>query len=73
MSGQLTHDGDPDVARHVSNAVTKTDARGVRITKDSKHSRRHIDLAVAMVMAVDRAANYKPRQRRVTTQSEATA
>ena len=63
MSGRLTHDGDPDVARHFANTVTKTDARGTRITKDAKHSHNHIDLAVAAVMAIDRAAAYKPRRR----------
>jgi phage terminase large subunit-like protein len=63
--GVLTHDGDSDIARHVANAVTKTDARGTRITKANRHSDRHIDLAVAMVMAVDRAATYKPRRRRL--------
>jgi phage FluMu gp28-like protein len=52
----LTHDGDEDLVRHVTNAVLKTDSRGSRLTKDRVNSKRHIDLAVAMVMAVDRAA-----------------
>ncbi len=65
MSGQITHDGDPDIARHVANTVTKTDARGTRITKATKRSDRRIDLAVAMAMAVDRAATYKARKRPV--------
>lgn len=52
----LSHDGDQDLVRHVANAVLKTDGRGSRLTKDRPNSKRHIDLAVAMVMAVDRAA-----------------
>jgi phage terminase large subunit-like protein len=51
----LTHDADPDLERHVANVVPKIDARGVRLTKDRKHSPRRIDLAVACAMAVHRA------------------
>jgi hypothetical protein len=56
IAGELSHDGDRDLIRHVTNAVLKTDGRGSRLVKESKNSKRHIDLAVAMVMAVDRAA-----------------
>lgn len=56
MAGGITHSGDADLARHVANAVVKTDARGSRLAKDAKRSTRHIDLAVAAVMAVARAA-----------------
>jgi phage terminase large subunit-like protein len=52
----LTHDGDPRLARHVANAVLRTDSRGARLSKESKDSKRRIDGAVAMVMAVHRAA-----------------
>ncbi len=52
----LTHDGSPALTRHVGNAVLKRDSRGVRLYKESKHSARKIDLAVAAVMAVERAA-----------------
>jgi phage terminase large subunit-like protein len=51
----LTHDGSPELARHVANAVLKEDARGVRLQKQSKMSRRRIDACVAAVMATDRA------------------
>jgi phage terminase large subunit-like protein len=51
----LTHAGDPALTRHVSNAVLKRDSRGTRLTKESKSSDRRIDLAVAAVMAVERA------------------
>ena len=60
MSKDLTHSGDPVLARHIANAVTKRDSRGARLSKDSKNSLRHIDGAVAAVMARDRAAVLKP-------------
>jgi phage terminase large subunit-like protein len=47
----LAHSGDPDLARHVGNAVVKNDSRGHRIVKEHKDSTRRIDLAVAAVMA----------------------
>jgi phage terminase large subunit-like protein len=56
MNRGLTHAGDPRLARHIGNAVLKVDARGQRITKDAKRSNRKIDLAVASVMAFDRAS-----------------
>ena len=52
----LRHAGDSDLAAHVGHAVARTDSRGTRITKVSKHSTRRIDLAVAAVMAHARAA-----------------
>jgi phage terminase large subunit-like protein len=51
----LTHAGDPALTRHVSNAVLKQDSRGTRLMKESKSSERRIDLAVAAVMALERA------------------
>jgi phage terminase large subunit-like protein len=47
----MTHSGDPDLARHVGNAVVRNDSRGHRIVKEHKDSTRRIDLAVAAVMA----------------------
>ena len=38
------------------NAVLREDARGARLAKEHKDSRRRIDAAVAAVMAHDRAA-----------------
>lgn len=55
---KLRHDGDPRLARHLDNAQLRTESRGSRLQKDAKNSRRHIDLAVAAVMAVDRAAYW---------------
>ncbi len=51
----VTHSGDKDLALHVAHAVVKTDARGTRITKEHKSSPRRIDLAMAAIMAFDRA------------------
>jgi phage terminase large subunit-like protein len=51
MEGALTHDGDPRLARHVSNAVVKPSPLGDYITKADKDSPAKIDLAVAAVIA----------------------
>lgn len=55
VAGQLQHDGNPAMARHIENCVLKIDARGPRITKESNNSKRKIDNAVAFVMAFSRA------------------
>ena len=55
LEKRLVHDGNPTLARHLDNAVTKVDNIGVRIVKDKRESPRKIDAAVAMVIAVDRA------------------
>lgn len=52
---RLIHDGNPVLARHIANAVTKIDNIGPRIVKDKKDSPRKIDAAVAAILAVDRA------------------
>lgn len=51
----ITQSGDLMLARHISNAVLKEDSRGTRIVKESKDSRRRIDLAVCAVMGLERA------------------
>ena len=56
LNGTLTHSGNPDLARHVGNAVVKVDTRGTRIVKEHKDSKLRIDLAVAAVMAFAVAA-----------------
>ncbi|MEP6697369.1 MAG: terminase TerL endonuclease subunit [Pseudonocardiales bacterium] len=53
VNRQVTHSGDPRLARHVADAVVKEDARGTRLAKGT--ITRRIDLAVAVVMAYDRA------------------
>jgi phage terminase large subunit-like protein len=55
VNGDLTHDGNQDLARHLANAVTKETKDGAYITKDGRDSPRKIDLAVAAVIAFDRA------------------
>ena len=55
QENKLIHDNDPVLARHLANAVIKTDQLGPRIVKENRNSPRKIDAAVAAVMAVDRA------------------
>jgi phage terminase large subunit-like protein len=56
---QLTHSANPALARHVANATLKRDQYGSRLSKSSQA--RKIDLAVASVMALERAAFYTQR------------
>jgi len=57
VDGQMHHDGDPTLARHIDNAVVKTDNLGTRIVKDKRSSSRRIDAAVAAVIAFNRAVS----------------
>ncbi|MER5638432.1 terminase large subunit [Kitasatospora sp. NPDC002227] len=57
--GRLSHDGNPALARHIGNAVLREDKNGARITKEHAGSRRKIDLAVAMILAVHGAVMYR--------------
>ncbi|MBX3031923.1 MAG: terminase large subunit [Chloroflexi bacterium] len=50
---RLTHSDDPALARHIANAVIKEDTAGARIVKQARGQK--IDLAVASVIAYDRA------------------
>jgi phage terminase large subunit-like protein len=59
LERQLTHDGNPALNRHVSNAVLKSDSRGTRIYKENKSSSRKIDLAVAAIMGLERAMQFE--------------
>jgi phage terminase large subunit-like protein len=56
----LSHDGDPRLARHVSNAVVKSSPAGDYITKADKDSPAKIDAAVAAVIAYHAAATAQP-------------
>lgn len=60
----LSHDGDPRMARHVSNAVVKSSPQGDYITKSDKDSPAKIDLAVAAVIAYHAAATTRRPARR---------
>jgi phage terminase large subunit-like protein len=55
VNRQVTYDGDKRVARQVANAVLKVDSRGTRLSKEHKTVAGASDLAVAAVMAHDRA------------------
>jgi phage terminase large subunit-like protein len=55
VNKQLTHNGDPQLARHVGNATLRVDQRGSRLAKEKRGSTRRIDLAVSSVMALERA------------------
>jgi phage terminase large subunit-like protein len=52
---QTTHAADPRFAQHLTNVVVSLDGYGLKITKDSPESDRHIDLAVAAAGAYDLA------------------
>lgn len=56
LNKTITHSGNPTLARHISNCVLRTDQRGSRLAKETRNSPRKIDLAVAAVMALDRAS-----------------
>ena len=60
LNQALIHSGNPDLGRHVTNAVVKPDSRGTRIIKEHKHSTRRIDLAVSAILALDTAATLEP-------------
>ena len=55
VDGKMIHDGNPLLARHLSNAVIKIDNLGPRIVKENRNSQRRIDAAVAAVLSFDRA------------------
>jgi phage terminase large subunit-like protein len=56
MEGSLSHDGDPRLARHISNCVVKTSSLGDYVTKAHKDSPAKIDLAVAAIIAYQAAS-----------------
>lgn len=67
IAGELSHSGNPDLARHIGNAVVTEDARGVRLDKGKRNSTRRIDLAACAVMAHSRAtwrATRRPTRRK---------
>ena len=58
----VSHDDDPRLARHIANAVVKETPEGAYITKEHRGSARKIDLAIAAVIAYDRATEAKPTE-----------
>lgn len=65
MDAATSHNGDPAFARHLRNAILKTDHRGARITKRHRSSKAHIDLAIAYVVAVHRAILFREAEQDV--------
>jgi phage terminase large subunit-like protein len=59
MNQSFTHDGDPRLARHIANTVTKTSSRGLMVAKAT--NKRKIDAAVAAIFGYDRATAPKPK------------
>ncbi len=55
LAGTLTHDGDPVLTRHVGHAVAKVTPFGTVVTKSHPDSPRKIDVAIAAVIAHERA------------------
>jgi hypothetical protein len=55
--GDLKHENDPKLTRHVLNAVTREVPQGILIQKDSPRSKRKIDLAVCAVLAMEARAD----------------
>jgi phage terminase large subunit-like protein len=62
IDGAISHDNDPQLIRHFANAHLKEDARGARITKDRRGSTKKIDLAVASLIAYQRAVSWRDFQ-----------
>ncbi len=60
VNRSIDHSGDPRLARHLDNAILKVDSRGSRVMKEHRNSPRKIDLAVAAIMGLDRAAQVQP-------------
>ena len=59
VSGSLSHDHSPTLARHLDNCVVKIDAKGPRVVKEHRGSPRKIDCAVAAIIAFDRATHRR--------------
>ncbi|MFI1796365.1 hypothetical protein ACH427_03245 [Streptomyces sp. NPDC020379] len=55
--GDVKHDGNLDLTRHVLNAVTREVPQGILITKESPRSRKVIDLAVCAILAIEARAD----------------
>jgi len=56
MAAKIRHDGDGAMQRHLDNCILKMHNGGSRLTKDYRNPRLKIDLAIALLMAYDRAS-----------------
>ena len=61
LDRKLSHSGGKGLTTHVSNCVVKQSANGVMVAKEHPHSPRKIDLAVAAILAHDRATRAVER------------
>ena len=59
----FSHDGNERLSLHIGNAVAKQTPQGDVIEKDKKGSKNKIDLAVAAIVAFDRAAFHAKKKR----------
>lgn len=62
--GAVSHDGNKDLASHISHCVAKPTALGDLVAKDRKNSPRKIDAAVCAIVGLDRAAFHGKKKRR---------
>ena len=68
VNGEVSHDGNPDLAKHFAHCIAKRTPMGDLVSKDKKSSPRKIDAAVASIVALDRAAwhaNQKPKRKKL--------
>ncbi|PRZ41915.1 phage terminase large subunit-like protein [Antricoccus suffuscus] len=69
QDGRVSHDADPTLRAHISNAQAVTTAQGDVLQKDERKRKRRIDAAIAAVVAHARAHHYlthKPKKRAVS-------
>jgi len=59
IDGLFTHDGNPQMIRHFQNCHLKEDARGARVTKQKRASVHKIDIAVASLIGLQRACQWR--------------
>ncbi|ROR53279.1 phage terminase large subunit-like protein [Luteococcus japonicus] len=64
MDQNLTHDGNEDLAAHMAHAHVTATPQGDAIVKQKRMSARKIDLAIAAIVAHDRATNTTTTKRR---------
>ena len=67
LDKKITMSTDPQLHRHFGNATLKSDNRGTRLSKDKLGSKRRIDMAVASVMALERASFFQLQGNQIPT------
>lgn len=64
VTGNVTHDGDARLSKHLAHCVAKRTPMGDLVSKDKKNSPRKIDAAVGAIIAFERAAIHAGKSRR---------